>query len=92
MTRKRKGEPLVVRETVSLYEAKTHLSSLVDRVAGGEEIVIAKSGKPMARLVPLGDVHPLREPGRGRGRWHVRDDFDEPLPDDLVVLFEGSGS
>ena len=92
MSPDRKREPLVVRETVSLYDAKTHLSSLVDRAAGGEEFVIAKSGKPMARLVPLGDVHPLREPGQGRGCWKVRDDFDEPLPDDLVTLFEGEES
>ncbi len=89
MDEKKKRPSLVVRETVSLYEAKTHLSSLVDRAADGEEIVIAKSGKPKARLVPLGEVHPLREPGRGRGRWKVRDDFDEPLPDGLITLFEG---
>lgn len=82
---------LIVRETVSLYEAKTRLSALVDRAAGGEEIVISKSGKPKARLVPLDDVRPLREPGKGRGAWTVREDFDDPLPKDLVSLFEGEG-
>lgn len=79
----------VVRETVSLYEAKTHLSSLVERAAGGEEIVIAKSGKPRARLVPMDDVRPMRELGRGRGQWHIADDFDDPLPDDVLAVFEG---
>lgn len=90
MTKKR-PEALVVRETVGLYEAKTHLSSLVDRAADGEEIVISKSGKPKARLVPLGDVHPLRKPGRGKGAWKVAADFDDPLPDELLAAFEGEG-
>ena len=77
---------------VNLYEAKTHLSALVERVAEGEEIVIAKSGKPKALLVPLGDVRPLRRPGQGRGQWHVRADFDAPLPHELLGAFEGPGS
>lgn len=79
----------VVRESVSLYEAKTHLSSLVERAASGDEIVITKSGKPRARLVPLEDTRALRTPGRGKGAWHVSDDFDAPLPDDLLDAFEG---
>jgi prevent-host-death family protein len=78
----------VVRETVSLYEAKTRLSELVERAAGGEEIVIAKSGKPRAVLVPLNDVRPLRVPGKGRGKWRVNKDFDAPLPEDVVDTFE----
>ena len=77
-----------MRETVALYDAKTHLSSLVDRAAEGEEIVISKSGKPKARLVPLGDVHPQREPGKGRGQWAIGDDFDAPLPPDVLDGFE----
>ena len=87
MTSKR----LVVRETVSLYEAKTTLSALVERAARGEEIVIAKSGKPKARLVPLDDTRPLRRPGRGRGAWCVRDDFDAPLPADIGAAFGEEG-
>ncbi len=83
---------LVVRETVGLYAAKTSLSALVERAARGEEIVIAKSGKPKARLVPLDDVRPLRRPGRGRGAWRVREDFDAPLPDEVRETFEGGGS
>ena len=86
----KKKRPMV-RETVALYEAKTHLSSLVDRAAGGEEIVISKSGRPKARLVPLDDVHPLRQPGKGRGAWVVADDFDEPLPREILDTFEGAG-
>lgn len=81
----------IVRETVGLYDAKTHLSSLVDRAAQGEEIVISKSGKPKARLVPLGDVHPRREPGRGRGQWSVADDFDAPLPPEILEAFRHPG-
>lgn len=86
---KKKNPALLVRETVSLYDAKTHLSSLVERAAAGEEIVISKSGKPKARLVPLDDLRPLRVPGRGRGHWHVSDDFDDPLPDDVIAAFGG---
>jgi len=80
-----------VRETVSLYEAKTNLSALVERVAEGEEIVIAKSGKPKALLVPLGDVHPLRRPGQGRGQWHAHADFDASLPRKVLDAFERKG-
>lgn len=79
----------VVREPVALYEAKTHLSSLVDRAAAGEEFVITKSGHPMARLVPIEPQPTTRVPGQGKGRWHVADDFDAPLPDDLLDAFEG---
>ena len=84
MTRSRKS---VVRETVSLYDAKTNLSSLVERVAAGEEIVISKSGKPKAVLVPLADMKPLRRPGQGKGAWKLRADFDAPLPADLLKRF-----
>jgi prevent-host-death family protein len=81
----------MVRETVSLYEAKTNLSALVERASSGEEIVIAKSGRPKARLVPLGEVGHLRTPGKGRGRWKVRRDFDDPLPDELLSGFGAPG-
>lgn len=84
--------PPMVRETVSLYEAKTSLSSLVERAAEGEEIVISKSGKPKAKLVPLEDTRPQRVSGRGRGQWTVSEDFDAPLPDDMQDAFEGDGA
>lgn len=83
-----KARKPIVRETVSLYDAKTNLSSLVERAAGGEEIVISKSGKPKALLVPLDDVKPLRRPGRGKGAWRVRTDFDAPLPTGILKTFE----
>jgi prevent-host-death family protein len=80
----------VVPVTVSLYEAKTQLSRLVDRAAAGEEIVIAKSGRPRARLVPLEASRALRVPGRGKGKWRVGRDFDAPLPDGVIRDFDGS--
>ncbi len=83
------GRKRVVRETVSLYQAKTQLSRLVDRAAAGEEIVIAKSGRARARLVPLEDRRALRVPGKGRGKWRVGRNFDATLPDDLLQAFEG---
>ena len=66
----------------NLYEAKTHLSELVERAAKGEEIVIAKNGVPMAKLVPL-EKKPKRVPGGWEGKVWIAEDFDAPLPDDL---------
>jgi prevent-host-death family protein len=65
------------------------LSRLVDRAAEGEEIVISKSGRPRARLVPLEDTRSSRVPGRGKGKWRVGKNFDAPLPDAVVRDFEG---
>ena len=80
-----------VREHVSLYEAKTHLSELVEQAAAGREIVIAKSGKPKARLVPLvpKDTRHLRKYGLGKDRGWIANDFDAPLPPDVLRLFTG---
>ena len=80
---KRVGEP------VSLYDAKTRLSELVEQAAAGREIIIAKSGKPKARLVPLApkDTRHLRIPGRGKGKVWIAPDFDAPLPPDMLRLF-----
>ena len=74
---------------VSLYEAKTHLSSLVDRAAEGEEIIIMKAGKPLARLVPILSRGAPRSPADALGVTALGDDFDEPLPDALQAAFEG---
>lgn len=77
-------------ETLNLYEAKTHLSRLVDRAAAGEEIIIAKNGKPLARLVPLEEVKKKRrEPGGWKGKIWVADDFDDPLPPEIQRYFDG---
>jgi len=72
---------------VNIYEAKTRLSELVDRAAEGEEIVIAKAGRPVARLVPLRVRE--RQPGRGAGKIIIPPDFDDPLPDDILDAFDG---
>ena len=75
--------------TINLYEAKTHLSQLVERAANGEEIIIGKAGKPMVRLVPyrpMGDTP--REPGSWHGRVVIHDDF-EVLPDEIAEAFSG---
>lgn len=74
---------------VNLYEAKTRLSELVDRAGAGEEIVIAKAGRPVARLMPLPAKPRSRAPGRWRGRVKIAPDFDAPLPADLLGDFEG---
>jgi prevent-host-death family protein len=75
---------------VNLYEAKTHLSRLVERAAAGEEIVIAKSGKPVAKLVPFDRDTTPRQLGGMRGLIKIADDFDAPLPPEVQALFEQS--
>jgi prevent-host-death family protein len=74
--------------TVNMHAAKTHLSRLVEEAAAGEEIIIAKSGKPVARLCPLAQAPKKRVLGRLRGKLIVPDDFDAPLPDEIIDLFE----
>jgi prevent-host-death family protein len=78
-------------QTVNIHAAKTHLSRLIDAAAAGEEILIARAGKPVARLVPLQDtpVKPRRQLGLLAGKLHVPRDFDAPLPDDILDSFEG---
>ena len=73
--------------TVNVHEAKTHLSRLLERVHAGEEIILAKSGKAYARLVPIRDELPCRQPGRLAGR--VGDAFFEPLPEAELRAWEG---
>ncbi len=74
--------------SVNVHEAKTHLSRLLERVAAGEEILISKAGKPMAKLTPLSKPQVNRVPGLDKGVIKIPDDFDSPLPDDLLQLFE----
>ena len=73
---------------VNVYEAKTHLSKLLDRVLEGEEIVIGRAGKPVARLVPFGAKRTPRVPGRLAGKIFMAEDFDA-TPDWLLDAFEG---
>lgn len=76
--------------TVNIYEAKTHLSRMVDRAAAGEEIVISRNGKPVARLCPLeAKKRNTVKFGVLDGQIEVAEDFDAPLPDDVLALFEG---
>ena len=75
--------------TVNVHEAKTQLSRLLEAVEAGDEVVIARSGRPVARLVPLEPVAPQRRLGVLEGRFKVPEDFDAPLPDELRALFEG---
>ena len=79
-----------VAPTYNLYDAKTRLSELVDRAAAGEEIVIAKNGRPLARLGPVPAERPNRPPGGWEGMVWIADDFDAPLPDDIQRAFESS--
>ena len=74
--------------TVNMHEAKTHLSPLVHRAAANEEIVIAKAGKPIAKLVPLTETKPRFRFGTLAGLLRVPDDLDAPLPADLLEAFE----
>lgn len=73
---------------VNIHEAKTNLSRLLEKVSAGEEIVIARAGKPIARLVPWGAKRSPRRLGLFAGQIHIHEDFDE-LPDDVQKLFEG---
>jgi prevent-host-death family protein len=74
---------------VNTYQAKTQFSRLLRRVAAGEEITIANRGVPVARLVPVAHKKEPRVLGIFRGQLNVPEDFDAPLPDDLLDLFEG---
>ena len=74
--------------SVNVHEAKTHLSRLLEEVAGGGEVVIAKAGHPVARLVPWRNGRTTRRFGRDAGLFEVPDDFDQPLPDEVIASFE----
>jgi len=75
---------------VNIHEAKTHLSRLVEEAAGGEDIIIAKAGRPVARLVALEPSRPPRQFGLLKDEIWIADDFDAPLPEEILELFEGS--
>lgn len=79
-------------DVVNVYEAKTQLSRLLERVAAGEEIVIGKAGRPVAVLVPYREQVEPRRLGAWRGRVRISDDFDEDLPAELAAAFRGEGS
>lgn len=76
---------------VSVYDAKTHLSRLLDRAAGGEEIVITRNGRPVAKLVAATPMRKPRRLGTLKGRIRISKSFDAPMPDDVLAAFEGEG-
>jgi prevent-host-death family protein len=76
-------------EYVNIHDAKTQLSKLVAKAAAGFEVVIAKAGKPVARLVPLASAGQVRKLGALKGKLSVPDDFDAPLPAKAASTFEG---
>ncbi len=77
--------------SVNIHDAKTHFSRLVDEVAGGETVIIAKAGKPVAQLAPLSADAPEKKSliGFMRGRITVPDDFDTMFQDEIIAMFEG---
>jgi prevent-host-death family protein len=75
--------------TVNIHAAKSQLSRLLDAAVAGEEVIIAKAGKPIARLVPIERKQERRKLGTLAGQFSVPDDFDDPLPDEILDAFEG---
>ena len=73
---------------VTIHQAKTHLSRLIQRASGGEEVIIARGSKPVARLVPIGEVKGKRQPGSLKGKLVVGHEFFEPLPVDELSAWE----
>lgn len=73
---------------VNIHEAKTHFSKLLARVKEGEEVVIAKAGTPVARLVPVMERPARRVPGSAKGKVNISTDFNEPLPKNILEAFE----
>jgi len=74
-------------KTVNIHQAKTHLSRLVEEAAEGKEIIIAKAGRPRARLIPYREVAKPRVLGSMKGKLRIPDNFDDPLPDELLRAF-----
>ena len=76
-------------QVINIHDAKTQFSKLIEAVSHGEEIIIAKAGKPAARLVPMPTQQIIRQPGGLKGKIRIADDFDTSLPDDMIQAFEG---
>ena len=76
---------------VSIRQAQTQMSRLLEAAKAGEDVVIARAGKPVARLVAIDASRRPRELGRLAGMLRVPDNFDDPLPEDILALFEGRG-
>jgi prevent-host-death family protein len=74
---------------VNVHAAKTQLSRLIDAATAGEEVIIARAGKPVVKLVPIAEDKPRRRLGTLAGKLTIPDDFDAPLPDEIIAEFEG---
>ncbi|HRE30579.1 MAG TPA: type II toxin-antitoxin system Phd/YefM family antitoxin [Candidatus Berkiella sp.] len=75
--------------TVNIHDAKTHFSKIINKVLAGEEIIIAKGGKPLIRLTPYTETKTLRKGGQLKGMIEISQDFDAPLPKDAFQKFYG---
>ncbi len=75
---------------INIHEAKTHLSKIAEEVAAGKEVIVGKAGKPMMKLAPLNDKPKKRKLGALKGKIKIAEDFDAPLSEELLNLFEGS--
>lgn len=75
---------------VNIHEAKTHFSKLIQLALQGDEIIIAKGGIPLIKLIPYTQEPEVRHGGQFRGLIEINEDFNEPLPDDLLKLFYGN--
>ncbi len=73
---------------VNIHEAKTHFSQILNRVGSGEAVIIAKAGKPIARIVPIKKEVKKRKPGSAKGRVIIKDSFFDPLPENILIEFE----
>ena len=73
---------------VTVHQAKTNLSRLIKKASNGEEVIIARGSKPVARLVPVGEVKGKRQPGSLKGQLHVGAEFFEPLPPEELSAWE----
>lgn len=76
---------------INVHEAKTHFSKFLDQAHAGREIIVAKAGKPYARLVPLEETQSARVSGRWKNRLVLSDDFEDPLPEDELKAWEQAG-
>ena len=81
----------MANRTINIYEAKTQLSKLVDRAAAGNDVIIARAGKPVARLTRLKEAKRTVRFGLLKGAVKIAKDFDAPLPEEIQAQFEGRG-
>lgn len=77
-------------QTINIHDAKTQFSKLIEAASQGERVIIAKAGKPVAELVAIENAPPSRKPGSLKGKIKIAEDFDAPLPDEILDTFEGN--